>query len=79
MTDLLEELGLKGWPLVRNVTGTCERGQKLGDEVTGVSPNHWILTTWAEQDLERIVEALRPLLTRIGGICLVSDAQWGVH
>ena len=79
ITELLTKHGLKGWSIVRNVTGSGERGEQRGDEVTGVSSNHLILTTCPPDRIESLLEELRTILTRIGGICMVSDAHWLIH
>jgi hypothetical protein len=76
VTDVLARHGLTGWSIVRNVTGAGERGHQFGDDLTGVSSNHMIVTTCAEGELPSLAEDLRRLLDRIGGICLVSDAHW---
>jgi hypothetical protein len=68
--------GLTGWSVVQNVTGAGERGNQYGDDLTGVSSNHMIVTTCAEGELPALAGDLRVLLDRIGGICLVSDAHW---
>ena len=79
VTDLLDKHGLAGWTLVRGAAGSGERGRQLGDEITGVSSNHLIVTTCPPEKLDALVEDLRPLLARFGGMCLVSDAQWLRH
>ena len=79
VTRLLESHGIEGWTLVRDAAGRGERGTQFGDELTGVSSNHWILTTCPLERLDELVEPLRSLLGRYGGVCLVSDAQWLLH
>jgi hypothetical protein len=32
-----------------------------------------------ETQARQIVETVRPILKRLGGICLVSDAMWVLH
>jgi hypothetical protein len=76
---ILKDQGLPGHTLIRGVSGQGERGQMLGDEVTGASNNNYILTTCPPEKLEDVTEALRPVLKRVGGICLVSDARWLLH
>ena len=77
--ELLESAGLRGYTLIRGVSGSGERGDRLGDDITGVSNNNYILTTCPPERLEGVLAALRPLLKRVGGICLVSDARWLLH
>jgi len=79
VTELLEAHGLDGWTLVRDAAGTGERGPQYDDELSGVSSNHWILTTCPADRLATLAEPLRAVLKRHGGICLVSDASWLLH
>lgn len=76
---MLEQEGVDGYTIMRDVVGWGDRGLQSGDELTDVFKNSYLLTTCAAEDLERIVEAIRPILTRRGGVCLVSDAQWLKH
>jgi PII-like signaling protein len=79
VTDLLTRHGLTGWTVVRGAAGAGERGRQLGDEITGVSSNHLIVTTCPQESLDALIEDLRTLLVRFGGMCLVSDALWLRH
>jgi len=79
ITELLMRHGLGGWSVVPNVTGRGERGPQYGDELTGVSSNHLIVTTCPPDALEPLLADLRTLLERSGGMCLISDAQWLRH
>ena len=79
ITDVLTQHGLTGWTLIRGAAGAGERGRQHGDEITGVSSNHLIVTTCAPDKLDALLEALRARLSRYGGICLVSDAHWLAH
>lgn len=76
---LLAQLGLEGYTLIRGVSGAGERGSQFGDDITGVNNNHYILTTCPPEMLDQVGEALRPLLRRVGGVCLVSEARWLLH
>lgn len=77
--EVLQRHGLTGWSILRGVTGAGERGRQHGDDLTGVSSNHLILTTCAPEKLAPLLEDLRVVLARAGGMCLVSDAQWLRH
>lgn len=77
--EALRAQGLEGYTLIRGVSGSGERGAQLGDDITGVSNNNYILTTCPPEKLDAVTAALRPLLRRFGGICLVSDARWLTH
>ena len=79
VTEVLDRHGLTGWSIVRDVTGAGERGRQLADDLTGVSSNHLILTTCTPEALPALVEDLRAVLVRAGGMCLVGDAHWLRH
>ena len=80
LTVLLQQLGVDGYTLIPDVRGSGDRGMRRADELSGESSNCLVLIAC---DNEAVVEALldgvRPLLVRAGGICLVSDAQWLRH
>jgi PII-like signaling protein len=79
IVSVLQRHGLTGWSILRNVTGSGERGSQWGDEITGVSSNNMIVTTCPPEALDALMGDLSTLLTRAGGICLVSDALWLPH
>ncbi|HSW30527.1 MAG TPA: hypothetical protein VLH75_13660 [Longimicrobiales bacterium] len=73
--ELLADQGLRDYTLIGGVSGAGERGVQRGDDITGVSNNTYILTTCLPERLEAVTSALRALLSRVGGLCLVSDAR----
>lgn len=79
VTRVLAQQNVSGYTIVHDVTGRGERGEQFGDELTGVFSNSYLLTTCAPEQLDELVEAIRPLLKKRGGVCLVSDAQWLIH
>lgn len=76
---LLEGNGADGYTVIRDATGKGSRGIKAGDELTGVFKNSYILVACPAERAPGLVEAVRPVLARFGGICLVSDVQWVMH
>lgn len=70
----LDQLGVEGYSVIHEVTGRGERGVQSGDEISGVFTNSLLLTTCPPEQLSAIVETIRPILHRSGGVCLVSDA-----
>lgn len=77
--EVLETLGVTGYTVIKDVTGKGERGNQLGDELTDVFKNSYLVTACPPDQVERIIEAIRPILRKRGGVCLVSDAQWVIH
>lgn len=82
MHEVIEQvnrLGISGYTLINEVLGKGERGLQSGDELTGVFKNSLLLVACEAEKIPGLVEAIRPMLKKRGGICLVSDAQWVVH
>lgn len=79
IAKILETVGVSGYTVIRDVTGSGDRGLRPGDELTDVFKNTYVMTACPEEKVQQIVDAIRPVLKRFGGICLVSDAQWIIH
>ena len=79
IAKILETVGVSGYTVIRDVTGSGDRGLRPGDELTDVFKNTYVMTACPEEKVQQIVDAIRPVLKRFGGVCLVSDAQWIIH
>lgn len=77
--DILEKVGVSGYTLIKDVTGKGDRGQVLDDLETEALTNGYVLSVCTEEQESELVEAVRPVLKKYGGVCLVSDAKWLVH
>lgn len=77
--EILESTGIVGYTIVPDVIGKGERGIRRGDDITGVFKNSMIITVCDAALIPAVVEAIRPVLKRFGGVCLVSDAQYVIH
>lgn len=75
----LEQVGVSGYTVIQDAAGTGDRGARAGDQLSDVLKNSYVITACPEEQLQPLIDAIRPLLKRFGGICLVSDAQWIVH
>ena len=80
LSELLTELGAPGYTIIHQASGRGDRGLRRADEPTGTSSNCvFIIACETEDAVTRIIEGVRALLSRSGGICLVSDALWLRH
>ncbi len=80
LSELLVDLGVPGYTLISNAAGRGDRGLRRADEVTGTSSNcMFIVACDDEEIINNIVEGVRPILSRSGGFCLLSEAQWLRH
>ena len=50
-----------------------------GDELTVVFKNSYVFTVCSEEIDNSIAESLRPLLSKVGGVCIISDVLWLMH
>lgn len=76
---VLERHGVRGYSLLRNVVGKGERGVQSGDELSGAFTNSYLLSACSDEVVAGVLEDVRALLKRSGGVCLVSDALWVEH
>jgi nitrogen regulatory protein PII len=75
----LDGLGVHDYTAVKGVYGRGGRGARGGDPFSGAFDNTLLILACPEEQVERIVEAVRPVLARRGGMSLVSDATWVRH
>jgi nitrogen regulatory protein PII len=80
LTTAIKQVGVDGYTLIPDVRGSGDRGMRRADELSGESSNCLVLIACDNPAIvEALLEAVRPLLVRAGGVCLVSDAQWLRH
>jgi len=75
----LEAAGLTSYTVIRDVVGRGDSGVRYGDELSDIFKNSYLMTTCSPESLPAILESIRPILERCGGVCLVSDASWLIH
>ena len=76
----LTELNAPGYTVIDHAGWRGARGVRRADEPTGTSTNCvFIIACDDPEVISQIVEGVRPILSRSGGICLVSDAMWVRH
>ena len=77
--QVLKQIGVEAYTLIRHVGGQGERGERRPDEFVYEVENAYFIVACEAAQAEALVAALRPLLVKSGGMCLVSDAIWVVH
>ncbi len=75
---VLKSVGVTGYTVYEQLWGSGDRGERRNDEPGG-GGNACVLTTTTAADLPRLIETVRPILRRRGGLCLVSDAHLVMH
>lgn len=79
LAERLEQLGAPGYTQIPRANGRGDRGVRRGDDPAGTLTNCVFIVACDADTATRVVEGIRGLLTRSGGICLVSDAAWLHH
>ena len=80
LVALLKELDVPGYTLIPDIRGSGDRGIRRADELSGESSNSVVLIACDDPAIvESLLESVRPLIARSGGICLLSDAHWLRH
>jgi len=77
--DLLKRVGVSAYSIIRHVGGRGERGERRPDEYVYELENVYFIVACDEAQAEALVAAVRPMLVKTGGMCLVSDAIWVIH
>lgn len=73
-------LDVPGWTVIPRAGGSGDRGIRRGDELAGDSSNCVFIVVCEDEALvDRITEAVGPMLSRSGGVCLVSECRSLVH
>lgn len=80
LANKLMESGAPGYTLIDHAIGQGDRGLRGADEPTGTETNVvFIVACATQEEAETIIEGIRPMLSRSGGICLLSDGMWVRH
>ncbi len=78
LLDILESHGFTQYTMMHEASGKGDRGVSLGG-VSGELNNSYILIACEPDRISELVEWMRPILKRFGGMILVSDALWVKH
>lgn len=73
---ILKKNLIKNYTVINNVSGNGEHGYSGDDLIT----NSYIMIICTDLEMaEQLSNAMRPLLKKLGGILIVTDAQWIAH
>jgi nitrogen regulatory protein PII len=76
---ILDKIDVSDYTVIDNTIGKGDRGFTDTD-LDRVFSNAYILTVCTnEQQLNFLTEEITPVLKKIGGICLVTEATWISH
>lgn len=76
ITKVFMKFGVSGYTIVPNVQGRGAGGLS-GDDLHG---NSYVMAICKDaEQATSVIDKLEPILKRLGGICVVSDASWIAH
>lgn len=73
--SILEQLKVKGYTILQEATGAGSHGKYDAEELTDVFKNTYFIIVCAETKSFELIEKIRPILKKYGGICYTSDVQ----
>jgi len=80
MVELMREIDAPGYTLISDIRGQGDRGVRWADELSGDTSNSLFIIASEDPTMTQLIlDRVRPLLSRSGGVCLVSDAMWLKH
>lgn len=80
VTAILESLPVTGYTMVLHAAGSGDRGPRRSDDVTDTDENCvFIIAVEDDALVDRLLQEVKPVLGRFGGICLLSEARSVQH
>jgi nitrogen regulatory protein PII len=76
---ILDHAGVSGYTIIEDVTGKGHRGRVINDLESHALTNGYVMTICSEEQEHQLVEAIRPIIKKYGGVCIVTDAKSIVH
>lgn len=76
---ILDEVQVSGYTVIEETAGKGDRGISCSDFGCVFSGSYVMTVCTNEQQLNNLVERINPILKKVGGVCLVTDAKWVRH
>jgi nitrogen regulatory protein PII len=76
---ILDNVGVSGYTIIEDVTGKGHRGRVIDDLASHALTNAYVMTICTEEQEHPVVEAIRPIVKKYGGVCIISDTKSILH
>lgn len=74
--DCLDKIGVPGYTVIDRVTGKSPRGKVSDDfDLSADLSNVYIICFCSQDLIKPLVEKVRPILNKFGGVCYISEAM----
>lgn len=76
---ILDAVSVSGYTIIKDTGGKGDRGLSSSDIDYLFSGSYLMTVCTNERQLSNLEEKITPLLKKVGGVCLVTDAKWVNH
>jgi nitrogen regulatory protein PII len=76
---ILQGIDISGYTVIDHTSGKGDRGMTNSDLGRAFSNTYIFTVCTNEKQLDLLTEKVTPLLRKVGGICLVTEAAWINH
>jgi nitrogen regulatory protein PII len=77
--NILEQVKVSGYTVIQNTSGKGDRGISCSDLDCDFTSSYIMTVCTNDKQLNTLIELIKPLLQKVGGVCLLSDAKWVIH
>lgn len=77
--QLLDQAQVSGYTVIKDTAGKGDRGESCSDFNCTFSGSYIMTVCTNDKQLNYLMEKVQPLLKKVGGVCLVTDAKWIEH
>ncbi len=79
LVTAIDKTGVSGYTVLKDVAGKGLKGNNEGHGIAGGYKNCYIMVCCNLDEAIAVTEAVKPIISKFGGICIVSDAHWVIH
>jgi nitrogen regulatory protein PII len=77
--EILDQVKVSGYTVIKETSGKGDRGASCDDLSCNYHGSFIMTVCTNDKQLNYLVEKLKPLLKKAGGVCLIDDAKWIKH
>jgi nitrogen regulatory protein PII len=77
--NILEKIKVSGYTIFNQTSGKGDRGESGDDFFCNFQSTYIITVCTDDEQVNSLQEMLKPLLVKVGGICLISNVKWIKH
>jgi nitrogen regulatory protein PII len=76
---ILDNLMVSGYTIIRDTSGKGNRGLSCADLDCLFSSSYLMTVCTNDKQLNNLETSITPLLKKVGGVCIITDAKWVNH